>query len=282
MRKGQPSVGWPFCIHRARRVIEYVGERQPLKLKMSLLHPLTLPYDPAAKTQPFARSNGPRAAEAPRHSHELIGPCWPFPCRMAYLTSGFFPYRSTMLAPRSIRMQSLAFAVAAISILGCSRRAGADTDSATTTLITVKPQAPRAQMGMMMGDSAMIMLDGFCGAQEGDSAMGARVDLIVNGEAAQRASQVTVNVVPAAAGDLAANLVAGKDAHAMCGGHASRIYIGGTTMFLGNPTLTLSSAVPVTITARSTLSAMLGTPLQVKPGEKGAVLKWGAAPAATP
>jgi hypothetical protein len=26
-------------------------------------------------------------------------------------------------------------------------------------------------MGMMMGDSAMIMLDGFCGAEAGDSTM---------------------------------------------------------------------------------------------------------------
>jgi hypothetical protein len=134
----------------------------------------------------------------------------------------------------------------------------------------------------MMGDSAMIMLEGFCGAEAGDSAMNARVDLIVNGDAAQHASHVMINVVPAAAGDLKAELVAGRDAHAMCGGHARRIYIGGTTMFLGNPTLTLSSAVPVTVAARSTLGAMLGTPLDVKPGQKGAVLKWDAVPAAKP
>ena len=137
-------------------------------------------------------------------------------------------------------------------------------------------------MGMMMGDSAMIMLNGFCGAEAGDSAMNARVDLIVNGDAAQHASQIMVNVVPAPAGDLKAELVAGKDARAMCGGHARRIYIGGTTMFLGNPTLTLSSAAPVTVAARSTLGAMLGAPLDVKPGQKGAVLKWDAAPAAKP
>jgi hypothetical protein len=91
-----------------------------------------------------------------------------------------------------------------------------------------------------------------------------------------------INVVPAPAGDLKAELVAGRDARAMCGGHARRIYIGGTTMFLGNPTLTLSSAVPVTVAARSTLGAMLGAPLDVKPGQKGAVLKWDAAPAAKP
>jgi hypothetical protein len=40
--------------------------------------------------------------------------------------------------------------------------------------------------------------------------------------------------------------------------------------------------VPVTVTARSTLSAMLGSPLEVKPGTKGAVLAWGAAPEARP
>jgi hypothetical protein len=137
-------------------------------------------------------------------------------------------------------------------------------------------------MGMMMGDSAMIMLDGFCGAEAGDSASAARVDLIVNGVAAQRASQVMINVVTAPAGDLKAELVAGRDAHAMCGGHARRIYIGGTTMFLGNPTLTLSSGVPVTIAARSTLGAMLGAPISVKPGQKGAVLKWETAPATKP
>ena len=133
-------------------------------------------------------------------------------------------------------------------------------------------------MGMMMGDSAMIMLDGFCGADAGDSAMGARVDLIVNGDAALHASHVMVNVTPAPAGDFKAELVAGKDAHAMCGGRARRIYIGGTTMFIGNPTLTLTSAVPVTINARSTVGAMLGSLADVKPGQKGAVLKWDAAP----
>jgi hypothetical protein len=137
-------------------------------------------------------------------------------------------------------------------------------------------------MGMMMGDSAMIMLNGFCGAEAGDSAMNARVDLIVNGDAAEHASRIMINVVPAPAGDLKAELVAGRDARAMCGGHARRIYIGGTTMFLGNPTLTLSSAVPVTVAARSTLGAMLGAPLDVKPGQKGAVLKWDTAPAAKP
>jgi hypothetical protein len=187
-----------------------------------------------------------------------------------------------MPASRSPISPLLAIALAALSLAGCSKGAGGDADSATTTLITVKPQAPHAQLGMMMGDSAMIMLDGFCGAEQGDSTMGARVELIVNGDAAQRASRITIDVVPAAAGDLEAELVAGRDARAMCGGHARRIYIGGTTMFLGNPTLTLSSAVPVTVTARSTLSAMLGSPLEVKPGTKGAVLAWGAAHEARP
>ena len=85
-----------------------------------------------------------------------------------------------------------------------------------------------------------------------------------------------INVVSAAPGDLKAELVAGRDAHAMCGGHARQIYIGGTTMFLGNPTLTLSSAVPVTVAARSTTSKMLGPPVEVKPGQHGALLKWDA------
>ena len=155
-------------------------------------------------------------------------------------------------------------------------------DTALTRQTPAAAPGPRAQMGMMMGDSAMIMLDGFCGSEAGDSAAGARVDLIVNGDAARRASQVMINVVTAAVGDLKAELVAGRDAHAMCGGHARRIYIGGTTMFLGNPTLTLSSGIPVTVAARSTLGAMLGAPVDVKPGQKGAVLKWDAAPAAKP
>jgi hypothetical protein len=180
---------------------------------------------------------------------------------------------------------SLALVIAA-SLVSCAKGTNAPGDSAAATAATPAaapaPAAPRAQMGMMMGDSAMIMLAGFCGAEAGDSAMGARVDLIVNGDAAQRASQVMINVVPAAAGDLKAELVAGRDAHAMCGGHARRIYIGGTTMFLGNPTLTLSSAVPVTVEARSTLGAMLGAPVNVKPGQKGEALKWDAAPAAKP
>ena len=189
-----------------------------------------------------------------------------------------------MRARAVLRLSTLAMTIATLSTLGCSRGSSGAADSASTAPAAAAPAAPapRAQMGMMMGDSAMIMLNGFCGAEAGDSAMNARVDLIVNGDAAQRASHVMINVVPAAAGDLKAELVAGRDARAMCGGHARRIYIGGTTMFLGNPTLTLSSAVPVTVAARSTLGAMLGTPLDVKPGQKGAELKWDAAPAPRP
>ena len=173
--------------------------------------------------------------------------------------------------------------ITSVALVACSKSAPATADSAAAPVAAAPvASAPRAQMGMMMGDSAMIMLDGFCGSEAGESGGGARVDLIVNGDAAQRASQVMINVATAPAGDLKAELVAGREAHAMCGGHARRIYIGGTTMFLGNPTLTLSSSVPVTVAARSTLGAMLGTPIDVKPGQKGAVLKWDAAPAATP
>lgn len=188
-----------------------------------------------------------------------------------------------MRARAVLRLPSLAIALAMLMSSGCSRGSGAADSTSTPPASTSQAApAPRAQMGMMMGDSAMIMLNGFCGAEAGDSAMNARVDLIVNGDAAQHASQIMINVVPAAAGDLKAELVAGRDARAMCGGHARRIYIGGTTMFLGNPTLTLSSAVPVTVAARSTLGAMLGAPLDVRPGQKGAVLKWEAATAAKP
>jgi hypothetical protein len=189
-----------------------------------------------------------------------------------------------MRARAVLCLPSLAIAIAMLVSSGCSRGSSGASDT-TTPPPTATPQAapaPRPQMGMMMGDSAMIMLNGFCGAEAGDSAGNARVDLIVNGDAAQHASQIMVNVVPAPAGDLKAELVAGRDARAMCGGHARRIYIGGTTMFLGNPTLTLSSGVPVTVAARSTLGAMLGAPLDVKPGQKGAVLKWDTAPAAKP
>jgi hypothetical protein len=190
-----------------------------------------------------------------------------------------------MIASRNACI-SLALAIACTAVSACTKGAPGGADSAAATTATPvaapAPAAPRAQMGMMMGDSAMIMLAGFCGAEAGDSATGARVDLIVNGDAAQRASRVMINVVPAAAGDLKAELVAGRDAHAMCGGRARRIYIGGTTMFLGNPTLTLSSAVPVTVAARSTLGAMLGAPVDVKPGQKSAVLKWDTASAAKP
>lgn len=188
-----------------------------------------------------------------------------------------------MRAQPSARSSSAVLTVVLL-VAGCSRGAPAvPSDSASATPVAVAPAAPsaaRAQMGMMMGDSAMIMLDGFCGAEAGDSAMAARVDLIVNGDAALHASQVMINVSTAPAGELKAELVAGKDAHTMCGGHAKRIYIGGTTMFIGNPTLTLSSAGTVTVAARSTVGAMLGAPIEVKPGQKGAVLKWDAAPAA--
>ena len=183
---------------------------------------------------------------------------------------------------RSARCSSAAIA-AVLLCSGCSRGAPADHgDSASATRVAAAPAAPpapRAQMGMMMGDSAMIMLDGFCGAEAGDSTMGAHVDLIVNGDAALHASHVMINVTPGPAGDLKADLVAGKDAHAMCGGRARRIYIGGTTMFIGNPTLTLASAGPVTVAARSTVGAMLGVPIEVKPGQKGAILNWDTAPA---
>jgi hypothetical protein len=174
-------------------------------------------------------------------------------------------------------------ALAAVSLCAaCSRGEPAATaDSASSRpAVAANAPAPHAQMGMMMGDSSMIMLAGFCGAEAGDSAAGARVDLIVNGDAALHASQVMINVTAAPAGDLKAELVAGKDAHTMCGGRAHRIYIGGTTMFIGNPTLTVASAGPVTVAARSTVGAMLGAPIDVKPGQKGAVLKWDAAPAA--
>lgn len=188
-----------------------------------------------------------------------------------------------MRARFALRSPSVAITIAVLTASACARGSAPATDSASSAPPPpAAAPAPRAQMGMMMGDSSMIMLAGFCGAEAGDSTMNARVDLIVNGDAAQRASQVMINVVPAAAGDLKAELVAGRDAHAMCGGRARRIYIGGTTMFLGNPTLTLSSAIPVTVAARSTLGAMLGAPVDVKPGQKGAVLKWEAAPAAKP
>ena len=178
---------------------------------------------------------------------------------------------------------SIAALAAAFLTAACSRSEPAvPADTGSTRPAVASAATPRAQMGMMMGDSAMIMLDGFCGAEAGDSAQGARVDLIVNGDAALHASQVMINVTTAPAGDLEAELVAGKDAHTMCGGKARRIYIGGTTMFIGNPTLTLSSAGTVTVAARSTVGAMLGAPIDVKPGQKGAVLKWDAAPAAKP
>jgi hypothetical protein len=186
-----------------------------------------------------------------------------------------------MRAPLPARSATAAIA-ALLLCAACNRSESAvpaDTASTRPAVVTDAPK-PRAQMGMMMGDSAMIMLDGFCGAEAGDSASGARVDLIVNGDAALHASQVMINVNTAPAGDLTAELVAGKDAHTMCGGRARRIYIGGTTMFIGNPTLTLSSAGTVTVAARSTVGSMLGMPIDVKPGQKGAVLKWNAAPAA--
>jgi hypothetical protein len=170
----------------------------------------------------------------------------------------------------------ITLALLASTLTACSRSASNTADSSAVVAPPPAPP-PRPGMGMMMGDSAMVMLEGFCGSEDGDSASAAHVDLIVNGEAAQRASRVMINVVSAAPGDLKAELVAGRDAHAMCGGHARHIYIGGTTMFLGNPTLTLSSAVPVTVAARSTTSKMLGPPVEVKPGQRGALLTWDAA-----
>ncbi|MGH7623297.1 MAG: hypothetical protein ACREMU_13220 [Gemmatimonadaceae bacterium] len=188
-----------------------------------------------------------------------------------------------MLATRPPRPSLALLAFAACVIAGCSHSSDTAVDAAAAApLAPTPPPAPRAQMGMMMGETGMIMLDGFCGAEDGDSASAVHVDLIVNGEAAQRASRVMINVVSAAPGDLKAELVAGRDAHTMCGGHARHIYIGGSSMFLGNPTLTLSSAVPVTVAARSTTSKMLGASIDVKPGQRDAKLMWDAPSDAKP
>ena len=168
------------------------------------------------------------------------------------------------------------------SIAACAGEPGdaARTGAAPASAAPVR-SAPMA-MGMMPVDSAMVMLHGFCAVQPGGEAAGAaeaprRVELIVGGDATTRATRITVVVTAAAAPGLTADLTAGRDAHAMCAGPGRSIIIGGTAMFIGQPTLTLASNGPVTVLARTVQAETLAGPIEVRPGGAPAALAWGPA-----
>ena len=176
---------------------------------------------------------------------------------------------------------SAALVTALAAGVACTGGASGDAVPGDAAAPAVPPvrSAPMA-MGMMPVDSAMVMLHGFCAVQNGPESAGAaevprRVELIVGGDATTRSTRITVVVTAAAAPGLAADLTAGSDAHAMCAGPGRSIIIGGTAMFIGRPTLTLTSDGPVTVLARTVQAETLAGPVEVRAGGAPAVLAWG-------
>ena len=174
--------------------------------------------------------------------------------------------------------------VALATTTACAGEAdgGGATEGGTTPAAATPVRSAPMAMGMMPVDSAMVMLHGFCAVQPGGESAGApeaprRVELIVGGDATRRATRITVVVRAAAAPGLTADLAAGDDAHAMCAGPGRSIIIGGTAMFIGQPTLTLASNGPVTVLARTVQAETLAGPVEVRPGGPQTVLAWGPA-----
>jgi hypothetical protein len=129
------------------------------------------------------------------------------------------------------------------------------------------------------GELAMAMRQGFCSVaaeREGGAGDGRRVELVVGGDAAARATRVRVVAVEGASPGLAADLAAGDAARAMCAGGGRSIVIGGTAMTGGEPTLTVTSDGPVTVVARTVEAETLAGPVEVSPGG-AAALAWGPA-----
>lgn len=172
----------------------------------------------------------------------------------------------------------LAAALVAVATIACTDRERPPGDSAAAA--APAGGAPM-QAGSMMVDSAMVMLHGFCLTQGAELAQGQtprprRVELIVGGDAARRPTRITVAADSTSAPELTADLTAGNDAHAMCVGPGATIFIGGTAMYLGTPTLRVVSSAPVTVLARTVHAETLAGPVEVRPGQRGVVLEWGA------
>ncbi|GAC1647636.1 MAG: hypothetical protein NVS4B3_02010 [Gemmatimonadaceae bacterium] len=191
-----------------------------------------------------------------------------------------------MRFPSFLRRSYAAAIALTITSVGCtanqSQDARADrTGAASSTATNVQgPAGGPMHMGTPMVDSAMAMLHGFCATEGGGRASGGaiaerRIELVVGGEAVHRATRITVTSDSTGKRDLTAELTAGSDAHAMCAGAASTILIGGTAMFLGSPTLTITSGIPVTVLARTVYAQPLAGPVQIRPGQRGVVLAWG-------
>ncbi|MEJ7812909.1 MAG: hypothetical protein WKG32_21015 [Gemmatimonadaceae bacterium] len=137
------------------------------------------------------------------------------------------------------------------------------------------------QMGSMMMDSAMAMLHGFCVTAPGDAAGTpggpAHIELIVAGDATRSPTRITIEATTSPTDGLTAELTAGDEARAACSGSGRTIYIGGTAMYLGTPTLRIRSGSPVTVLARTVQAQTLAGPVRVEPGQRGVVLAWGRA-----
>lgn len=171
-------------------------------------------------------------------------------------------------------------AVAAASLVACVDRGARGAGGDSAAMQTAAMPMGHMNMGAMMSDSGMAMLHGFCAAEPA-AAPGApereqRVELIVGGDAARRATRVTVTAATAAHAGLAAELSAGDDARAACAGTGRTIFIGGTAMYLGTPVLRLTSGKSVTVLARTVYAQPLAGPVRVAPGQRGVVLEWGA------
>lgn len=197
-------------------------------------------------------------------------------------------HRFTMLLLPLARHTHAGAAFAMFLAAGCAGGSdGASADGAGGAGSRAMPHAApmptnAMQMGSMMMDSAMAMLHGFCvtapPASPGAPAASPHVELIVAGDAARRPTRIAVTSTPPTAGAdaLSAELSAGEDARAECSGPGRTIFIGGTAMYLGNPTLRLTSATPVTVLARTVQAQTLAGPVRVAPGKQGVVLAWGA------
>ena len=184
-----------------------------------------------------------------------------------------------------IRALATVAATATASLAGCARddtRSRAAVGDSAAAMQTASMPMGHMNMAAMMSDSGMAMLHGFCAAEPA-AAPGApereqRVELIVGGDATQRATRISVIGVTARNAGLAAELTAGEDARAACAGAGRTILIGGTAMYLGTPVLRLTSGQPVTVLARTVHAQPLAGPVRVSPGQQGVVLEWGAAP----
>jgi hypothetical protein len=129
-------------------------------------------------------------------------------------------------------------------------------------------------------ERAMSMRQGFCCVDSGGAgaaADGRRVELVVGGDAAARATSVRVVARRASTPGRAADLAAGDDGWVLCAGAGRSVVIGGAAMTGGEPALTVTSDGRVAVLARTAEGRTLAAPAEVGPSGAPAALAWGAA-----